>query len=76
MTSTTRISKVTSIFKEEITDPKNIQVDFYLDKAPEPEFKPIPKGKDAGTQVIDTELFDYDLEVEPILQTIVGKTLD
>ncbi len=57
-----------------MTHPKDIPVDFYLDQAPDPEFKPIPKGIDAETQV--GELFDYELEIVPVLQTIVGKTLE
>jgi len=27
-------------------DAKDIPVDFYLDKADEPEFKPLPRGTD------------------------------
>mmetsp|Transcript_26549 Transcript_26549/g.47682 ORF Transcript_26549/g.47682 Transcript_26549/m.47682 type:complete len:685 (-) Transcript_26549:292-2346(-) len=50
--------------------------DFYVDRQPEAEFKPDPKGLDKNTQIEGDELFDYDLEVEPILQVIVGKTLE
>lgn len=31
---------------------------------------------DVETQVDVDELFDFDLEVEPILQVLVGKTLE
>lgn len=51
-------------------------LDFYVDRQPEAEFKPQPKGVDVVTQIEGDELFDYDLEVEPILQVIVGKTLE
>lgn len=33
-------------------------------------------GVEVATQVEDHELFDFRLEVEPILQVIVGKTLE
>ena len=33
-------------------------------------------GVDAATQVEDGELFDFDAEVEPILEVLVGKTLE
>ena len=49
---------------------------YYVDKPPTPVFVPLPPGIDEEIQVIDTELFDYQLEVEPILQVIVGKTLE
>ncbi|KAJ1507625.1 Radial spoke head protein 3 [Coelomomyces lativittatus] len=33
-------------------------------------------GVDIGTQILDGDLFDFDMEVEPILEVLVGKTLD
>jgi len=33
-------------------------------------------GVDVATQIEDYELFDFVLEVEPILQVLVGKTLE
>jgi len=33
-------------------------------------------GVEVATQIEDSELFDYILEVEPILQVLVGKTLE
>jgi hypothetical protein len=50
--------------------------DFYVDRQPEAEFKPQPNGLDVMTQIEGDELFDYDLEVEPILQVLVGKTIE
>lgn len=38
-------------------------------------FIPLPNGVDMGTQVEDGELFDFDIEVEPILQSLVGRSL-
>ncbi|EGR33079.1 radial spoke head protein, putative, partial [Ichthyophthirius multifiliis] len=65
---------------EEITDiplvdEKEIQPDYYQDKAPTPEFKPKEKGKEVFTQIEDNELFDFILEVEPVLQVLVGKSV-
>merc|ERR1719424_315644 len=37
---------------------------------------PAKIGKDAGTQIEDGELFNFDVEVEPILEVLVGKTLE
>ena len=63
--------------------------DYYVDRAvkfgfymciyfpkPTPEYKPLEPGVDVSTQIEDCELFDYILEVEPILQVLVGKTLE
>lgn len=52
------------------------QTDFYIDRPPTPRFIPTKTGQDRETQIEDGELFDFDVEVEPILQVIVGKTLE
>lgn len=44
-------------------------------KQPTPEYVPLPKGRDEGTQIEKWELLDYDNEVEPVLQVLVGRTL-
>lgn len=36
----------------------------------------MPPGVEVATQVEDHELFDFQLEVQPILQVLVGKTLE
>ena len=48
----------------------------FDDRPPSPIFVPQPRGIDVGTQVGDNDLFDFDVEVEPILQIIVGSTLE
>jgi hypothetical protein len=45
-------------------------------RPPSPIFVPQPAGVDVATQVEDSDLFDFDVEVEPILQTLVGSTLE
>ena len=67
---------------EEITD-RPIEIDTIStvkvrddDRPPSPIFVPQPRGIDMATQVQDSDLFDFDVEVEPILQTLVGSTLE
>lgn len=59
--------------EDEAEDPHQIEPDFVVDRPPTPEFIPNEKGIDKEVQVIDSELFDFELEVEPILQVLVGK---
>jgi hypothetical protein len=39
-------------------------------------YMPKPAGTDQGTSIEDTDLFDFDVSVLPILEVIVGKSLD
>ena len=48
---------------------------FFEDRPPTPKFIPLPPGIEIATQIEDNELFDFDLEVEPILQVLVGRSL-
>ena len=41
-----------------------------------PLFVPAKNGKDVETQIESGDLFDFDLEVSPILDVLVGKTLE
>jgi len=59
---------------EEMT--KQEQTSFYIDRPPTPRFIPTKVGIDVYTQIGDGELFDFESEVEPILQVLVGKTLE
>lgn len=54
----------------------DVQTNFYIDRPPTPRFIPSKNGTDIETQIWDGDLFDFDTEVEPILQVIVGKTLE
>eukprot|EP00657_Telonema_sp_P-1_P007814 TRINITY_DN2804_c0_g1_i1.p1 TRINITY_DN2804_c0_g1~~TRINITY_DN2804_c0_g1_i1.p1 ORF type:complete len:246 (-),score=56.30 TRINITY_DN2804_c0_g1_i1:150-887(-) len=47
----------------------------WIDQHP-PLFVPIKTGVDQGTQILEGDLFDFELEVEPILDVVVGKTLE
>jgi len=46
---------------------EHIEPDFVIDRPATPEFIPVPDGVDKETQVIDEELFNFEMEVEPIL---------
>lgn len=52
------------------------QTDEFLPEEPPEAYVPQKTGIDACTQVEDGELFKFDDEVEPILDVIVGKTLE
>ncbi|KAF0699837.1 Aste57867_9613 [Aphanomyces stellatus] len=71
----------TDNYLEELTDkvPEadvETQTEAYLDQLPVPQFVPQKSGVDASTQIEHGDLFDFDLEVAPILEVLVGKTLE
>mmetsp|Transcript_63637 Transcript_63637/g.151817 ORF Transcript_63637/g.151817 Transcript_63637/m.151817 type:complete len:463 (-) Transcript_63637:151-1539(-) len=71
----------TDSYLEELTDrtvefEAETQTDFLLDRPPSPLFMPAKIGVDIDTQIEDGELFDFDVEVEPVLEVLVGKTLE
>jgi len=70
----------TENFLEELTD-RPIEVDATtqtlaaLDRPASPLFVPTKIGKDAETQILTGDLFDFDIEVEPLLELLIGKTI-
>ncbi|KAE9309968.1 hypothetical protein PF008_g20567 [Phytophthora fragariae] len=71
----------TDNYLEELTDRNpevdaDTQTDALLDLHPPVSFVPTPSGVDVATQIEGGDLFDFDLEVEPILEVLVGKTLE
>eukprot|EP00744_Colponema_vietnamica_P003840 GILI01005822.1.p1 GENE.GILI01005822.1~~GILI01005822.1.p1 ORF type:complete len:363 (-),score=111.37 GILI01005822.1:186-1190(-) len=52
------------------------QTDPMLDRPPTPTYVPFKTGRDADTQILEGELFQFDVEVDPILDVMVGKTLE
>jgi len=44
------------------------QTDPFMDRPPSPLFLPMKTGVDRETQILEGDLFDFDFEVEPILQ--------
>merc|ERR1719265_1101696 len=71
----------TDSYLEELTErtvefEAETQTDFLLDRPPSPLFMPAKIGVDIETQILAGDLFDFDKEVEPVLEVIVGKTLE
>merc|ERR1740127_366896 len=71
----------TDSYLEELTErtvefEAETQTDFLLDRPPSPLFMPAKIGVDVETQIEDGELFDFDVECEPVLEVLVGKTLE
>lgn len=70
---------------EELSDFENqveqeqLENDFFVDMAPAAIFVPRREGDDKTTQMndrADPDLFDFDVEILPILQVLVGKALE
>ena len=57
---------------------EDLEADYYIDQAPDAIFIPNPEGDCKATQIFDEDpdLFDYEREVEPILQVLVGKSIE
>jgi len=41
-----------------------------------PWFTPSKMGQDVGTQVLPGDLFNFDLEIQPVVETLVGKVVE
>lgn len=61
---------------ENMQDENELEPDYFIDKPPTPVFMENEKGVDQEVQVNDKELYDFELEVEPILQVLVGKACE
>lgn len=71
----------TEQFLEELKDKadevtQETQTDPMLDRPPTPKYVPFKTGRDQETQIQEGELFIFDAEVDPILDVLVGKTLE
>ncbi|XP_072437184.1 radial spoke head protein 3 homolog [Chiloscyllium punctatum] len=71
----------TELYLEELSDrieevDVDTQTDAFLDKPQTPLFIPGKTGKDVATQIEEGELFDFDIEVKPLLEVLVGKTIE
>ncbi|XP_046685290.1 LOW QUALITY PROTEIN: radial spoke head protein 3 homolog B-like [Homalodisca vitripennis] len=71
----------TDQFMEELFDHPpgatvSCQTDFFLDRPETPIYVPSKTGRDARTQIYPGELFHFDTEVQPILEVLVGKTVE
>lgn len=61
-----------------MVDENSIPRDFFIDKPPTAVYIPDEEGNDKAIQLNDVQegLFDFDLEVEPILEVLIGKALE
>ncbi|XP_025268152.1 radial spoke head protein 3 homolog isoform X2 [Camponotus floridanus] len=71
----------TETFLEELAEKPDesevaTQTDYFLEKPEPPRYYTDKIGQDACTQIEPGELFDYDTEVQPILEVLVGKTIE
>lgn len=55
---------------------QDTQTDEFLDRPETPPYIPPKNGIDIEIQVVESDLFDFDFEVKPIVATIVSKTLE
>ncbi len=53
-----------------------VQTDQFVAKPPTPPYIPKKTGIDKITQIWDTDLFNYDREVQPILNVLLTKTIE
>ena len=71
---------MTTEIKEILPTPETfdmeVQTQDYIDLPQIPLFKPEKRGEDAGTQIEKGDLFDFDVEVEPIINVLTFKTLE
>ena len=76
----THLGMQTENFLEELTD-KPVEADAetqtsaFMDRPMSPLFVVATTGRDHATQIMPGHLFDFDLEVEPLLEVLVGKTI-
>lgn len=71
----------TELYLEELSDrieevDIDVQTDAFLDRPPSPLFIPAKTGIDVATQILEGDLFDFNTEVKPILEVLVGKTVE
>ncbi|KAA3676074.1 uncharacterized protein DEA37_0014433 [Paragonimus westermani] len=71
----------TELYLEQLTDlveetDMDCQTDAFLNRPPSPLYVPSKIGADAETQIYEGDLFNFDLEVVPVLEVLVGKTVE
>nr|XP_060642163.1 radial spoke head protein 3 homolog B-like [Anolis sagrei ordinatus] len=71
----------TELYLEELADriievDVECQTDAFLDRPATPLFIPAKTGRDVATQIWEGDLFDFDIEVRPMLEVLVGKTIE
>ncbi|CAF1071982.1 unnamed protein product [Adineta steineri] len=69
----------TELYLEELSDRIEeadvyVQTERLLDRPSSPLYIPQVTGRDTATQIEEGDLFDFDIEVKPIAEVLVGKT--
>ena len=61
-----------------MVDEADIEPDYFIDRPPIATYIPNEKGSEKATQIFDgdNDLFDFQNEVEPVLQVLVGKAIE
>ena len=52
-----------------------VEPDFFVDRSKTAVFVPDAEGQDKST-ALDSRVYDYEMEVESVLQVLVGRTLE
>lgn len=52
------------------------QTEECLDRPPSPLYMPVKTGVDAVTEVVEGELFNFDLEAQPVIEVLIGKAME
>lgn len=52
------------------------QTDMYLFEIPMPIYAPNKTGVDVSTFIDDEDLFEFDTDVQPLIETLIGMTID
>jgi len=71
----------TDNYLEELADKapeveEETQTEAFMDRPPSPLFIPSKTGHDMATQIESGDLFEFDVEVAPMLEVLVGKALE
>ncbi|KAJ1523031.1 hypothetical protein ONE63_002162 [Megalurothrips usitatus] len=64
------------IFDKPLESSVCCQTDLFIERPATPPFVPASVGRDAETQIEPGELFDFDEEVTPVLEVLVGRTVE
>lgn len=58
-----------------MVDDQTVEPDYFIDRCSSAVFVPDPDGVPKATELAN-DFFDFKMEVEPILQVLVGRTLE
>jgi len=62
--------------EETVRHEEHTQTDALMERPPSPIYRPKKRGVDLGIQVDNEEVFNFDRDIQPLLEVLVGKVLD